>query len=45
MIEVTLDGMVTLVNPVQPLNAAEPIDVTPDGMVTLVNPVQPLNAS
>ena len=36
--------MVTLVNPVQPLNAAEPIDVTLDGMLTLINPVQPLNA-
>ena len=41
---VTLDGIVTLVRPLQPSNALSPILVTPDRIVTLVKPLQPSNA-
>ena len=41
---VTLSGIVTLVKPVQPLNAANPMLVTLSGIVTLVRPVQLSNA-
>ena len=41
--EVTLEGMVTLVSPVQPENALRLMEVTLEGMVTLVRPVQPEN--
>jgi hypothetical protein len=37
--------MVTLVNPVQPVNALSPMLVTLFPMVALVKPVQPVNAS
>ena len=40
----TLEGMVMLVNPVQPQKAPLPIEVTLEGMVMLVNPVQSSNA-
>ena len=36
--------MVTLVKPLQPLNAKPPIKVTELGMVMLVKPLQPQNA-
>ena len=36
--------MVTLVKPLQPLNAQRPIEVTELGMVTLVKPMQLSNA-
>ena len=42
--EVTLLGMVTLVNPLHPANVASPMEVTLLGIVTLVNPLQSLNA-
>ena len=42
--EVTLLGIVTLVNPLQRLNASRPMLVTLLGMVTLVNPLQRMNA-
>jgi len=38
--EVTLAGIVTLVNEVQLLKALFPMEVTPEGIVTLVNEVQ-----
>ncbi len=38
---VTLDGMVTLVRPVQLENAELPMLVTPSGMVNEVRPLQP----
>jgi hypothetical protein len=38
---VTLLGIVTLVRPVQPENAEDPMLVTLLGIVTLVRPVQP----
>ena len=41
---VTLSGIVTLVRPVQPENAAAPMLVTLSGIVTLVRLVQPENA-
>ena len=41
---VTDDGISTLVNPLQPENAEEPMLVTDDGISTLVNPLQPENA-
>ena len=34
-----------LFNPLQSLNASDPMDVTPAGISMLVNPLQPLNAS
>ena len=37
-IEVTLEGIVTEVKPVQPENAEAPIEVTPSGIVTEVKP-------
>ena len=40
---VKVEGKVTLVRPVQPENADEPM-LTPSGMITLVRPVQPENA-
>ena len=40
-IEVTLEGMVTLVKPLQTRKAYLPIEVTLEGMVTLVKPLQP----
>ena len=43
-IEVTPEGMVKLVNPLQPEKAPSPIEVTLEGMVKLVNPLQPLKA-
>ena len=43
-IEVTLEGMVKLVNPLQPLKAKSPIEVTLEGMVKLVKPLQPQKA-
>ena len=43
-IEVTLDGMVMLVNEVQALNAAEPIEVTLDGIIMLLSDLQLSNA-
>ena len=39
-IEVTLEGIVTLVKPLQPEKAYSPIDVTLEGKVTLVKPLQ-----
>ncbi len=36
--------MVTLVKPLQPENALEPIDVTESGIATLVSPLQPMKA-
>ena len=42
--EVTLFGIVTLVNPEQEENAWVPMEVTLFGIVTLVNPEQPENA-
>ena len=36
--------MMTLVKPLQPKNALQPISVTELGMVTLVKPLQPKNA-
>jgi len=41
---VTLFGIVTLVRPLQPLNAEDPMLVTLFGIVTLVSPLQPENA-
>ena len=41
---VTLSGMVTLVSPVQLLNALSPMPVTLSGMVMLVRFLQPENA-
>ena len=41
---VTLSGIVTLVRPVQPLNAEAPMLVTLSGIVMLVRPVQLRNA-
>ena len=38
---VTLSGIVTLVEPVQPENAKFPMVMTPLGIVTLVRPAQP----
>ena len=43
-IDVTLLGIVTLVRPVQPLNALYPIDVTLFGIAMFVSPVQSSNA-
>ena len=40
-IDVTPDGMVILVRPVQPKNASFPIDVTLVGIVMSVRDVQP----
>ena len=37
-------GIVTLVTPLQPENAEEPMFVTLSGSVTLVRPLQPSNA-
>ena len=42
--EVTLEGIVTEVNPLQPLNAESPIVVTLEGIITVVKPEQPENA-
>jgi hypothetical protein len=39
--EVTLDGIVTRLRPLQPLNEQWPIDVTLDGIMTWVKPLQP----
>ena len=39
-IEVTLEGIVTLVKPLQPRKADSPIEVTLEGRVTLVKPLQ-----
>ncbi len=41
---VTLFGIVTEVNPVQPKNADLPMLITLSGIVTAVSPVQPENA-
>ena len=41
---VTLDGIVTLVNPLQPENTLAPMSVTLEGIVTLGNSLQPENA-
>ena len=41
---VTLEGMLTEVNPLQPLNAYDPMLVTLEGMLMDVNPLQPENA-
>ncbi len=41
---VTLFGIVTLVKPLQPENAEDPMLVTLFGIVTLVKPLQPENA-
>jgi len=41
---VTLPGMVTLVNPLQYMNAPSPMLVTPLGIVTSVNPLHLANA-
>ena len=41
---VTLSGIVTLVSPLQPLNAEDPMLVTPLPIVTLVRPLQFSNA-
>ena len=38
---VTLEGIVMLVNPLQPLNAEVPMLVTLEGIVMLVIPLQP----
>jgi hypothetical protein len=38
--EITPEGIVTLVNEVQLLKAEVPMEVTPAGIVTLVNDVQ-----
>ena len=43
-IYLTLFGIVTEVNPVQPKNAYWPMDVTVLGMVTEVKPLQPRKA-
>ena len=37
---VTLSGIVTLVKPLQPENAEDPMLVTLSGLVTLVKPLQ-----
>jgi hypothetical protein len=42
---VTEFGIVTLVSPLQLLNAKSPIVETESGIVTLVSPLQPLNAN
>ena len=42
---VTESGIVTLVRPLQFLNAPDPMLVTESGIVTLVRPPQPENAS
>ena len=41
---VTLPGIVTLVRPLQPKSAKDPMLVTLAGIVTLVSPLQPENA-
>ena len=41
---VTLSGIVTLVRPLQPLNAQSPMLVTLSGIVTPVSPLQSKNA-
>ena len=41
---VTLEGIVTLVSPLQPENAPSRMLVTLAGIVTLVSPLQPENA-
>ena len=41
---VTESGIVTLVKPLQLVNAASPMLVTESGIVTLVKPLQPVNA-
>jgi hypothetical protein len=41
---VTLEGIVMLVNPVQPEKVPSPMLVRPEGIVMLVNPLQPLKA-
>ena len=38
---VTLSGIVTLVRPLQPENADDPMLVTLSGIATLVSPLQP----
>jgi hypothetical protein len=38
---VTLEGIVMLVNPLQPEKAKSPMLVTLEGIVMLVNPLQP----
>ena len=38
---VTLEGMVMLVNPLQPEKVLVPMLVTPGGIAILVNPLQP----
>ena len=43
-IEVTEDGMATLVRPEQPENAFSSMEVTEEGMVTLVRLEQSMNA-
>jgi hypothetical protein len=43
--DVTLVGIVRLVNELQPVKAAKPMDVTLVGIVRLVNKLQPLKAS
>ena len=43
--EITELGIITLVNPLQPLNAYSPIWVTELGIVMLVKLLQPRNAS
>ena len=40
---VTLDGIVTDVNPLQPSNARSPMFVTLEGIVTEVKPLQQQN--
>ena len=42
---VTESGIVTLVRPLQPENAEDPMLVTESGIVTLVSPLQLQNAS
>jgi hypothetical protein len=43
--EVTDDGMLTDISPVQPEKAILPMEVTDDGIFTDVSPVQPENAA
>ena len=43
--EVTVEGMVTEIKPVQLTKAQFPITLTPSGMVTDVNPIQREKAS
>ncbi len=42
--ELSVEGMSTLVRDEQPLNAAYPIESRPSGSVKAFNPIQPLNA-